>query len=276
MIAAALLTLREGLEAALVVGIVLGYLRKIRRLDRQGYVWIGVAASVVASLILAIGLQRTGAQLEGPAEEIFEGTTMLLAVGVLTYMIFWMRYQARFIRVALEREVQVAVSQGHNWALAGLSFVVVLREGVETVLFLTAAAFVAGGLETLWGGLLGLSIAITIGALLYATTVRLPVQRFFDVTSVLLLLFAAGLLAHGIHEFQEAGLLPFLVEEAWNTAHLLDESSFLGSVLKALFGYNANPSLLEVLGYLGYWVVVLSSVRWWIDRMALQLDRVQS
>ncbi|MBI3287248.1 MAG: FTR1 family protein [Chloroflexi bacterium] len=276
MIAAALLTLREGLEAALVVGIVLGYLRKIRRLDRQGYVWIGVAAAVVASLILAIGLQRTGAQLEGPAEEIFEGTTMLLAVGVLTYMIFWMRYQARFIRVALEREVQVAVSQGHNWALAGLSFVVVLREGVETVLFLTAAAFVAGGLETVWGSLLGLSIAITIGALLYATTVRLPVQRFFDVTSVLLLLFAAGLLAHGIHEFQEAGLLPFLVEEAWNTAHLLDESSFWGSVLKALFGYNANPSLLEVLGYLGYWVVVLSSVRWWIDRMALQLDRVQS
>ncbi len=271
MLAAGLITFREGLEAALIVGIVFGYLKKIARLGQQRYVWGGVIAAIVASVGVALGLQAIGAQFTGRAEEIFEGTTMFLAVGVLTWMIFWMRYQGRYIKVALERDVQVAVTAGQNWALFSLAFVAVFREGVETALFLSAAAFVSAAANTFWGGLLGLGVALLVGYLIFATTVRLDFKRFFDATSLLLLLFAAGLLAHGVHEFQEAGLIPVIVEHLWDSNHILDENSTLGSILKAMFGYNGNPSLLEVSSYLGYWVVVLSSVRWWMRRVGVRL-----
>ena len=189
MLAAGLITFREGLEAALIVGIVLGYLKKIGRLDRQGYLWVGVVAAALVSLGVALGLQAIGAQFTGRAEEIFEGATMFLAVGVLTWMIFWMRYQGRYIKVALERDVEVAVTSGQNWALFGLAFIAVFREGVETALFLSAAAYASAATDTFWGGLLGLGVALLVGYLIFATTVRLDVRRFFDVTSVLLLLF---------------------------------------------------------------------------------------
>lgn len=270
MLAAGLITFREGLEAALIIGIVLGYLKKIGRLDRQSYVWGGAIAAVITSLGVALGLQLVGARFTGRGEVIFEGTAMLLATAVLTYMIFWMRYQGRFIKVALERDVRVAITSGQNWALAGLAFIAVFREGVEMALFLSAAAFVTAAGEALWGGLLGLVVAIAVGWLVFATTVRLNVQRFFDLTSVLLLLFAAGLLAHGIHEFQEAGLIPVIVEHLWDTNHILEEKSTLGSTLKALFGYNGNPSLLEVVAYWGYWAVVVTGVRWWTQRLAMR------
>jgi high-affinity iron transporter len=270
MLVAGLITFREGLEAALIVGIVLGYLKKIGRLDRVGYVWGGVMAATVGSLGVALGLQAIGAQFTGRAEEIIEGTTMFLAVGVLTWMIFWMRYQGRYIKVALERDVQVAVTAGQNWVLFGLAFVAVFREGVETALFFSAAAFVSAA-NTLWGGLLGLGVALLVGYLIFATAVRLDVKRFFDATSVLLLLFAAGLLAHGVHEFQEAGLIPVMIEHLWDINHILNEKSMLGSILKFLLGYNGNPSLLEVASYLGYWMVVLSSARWWMKRVGLRL-----
>lgn len=267
MLATGLITFREGLEAALIVGIVLGYLKKIGHLDRQGYLWGGVIAAAIASLGVALGLQAIGAQFRGRAEEIFEGTTMFLAVGVLTWMIFWMRYQGRYIKVALEQDVQVAVTAGQNWALFGLAFIAVFREGVETALFLSAAAFVSAAANTLWGGLLGLGAALLVGYLIFATAVRLDVKRFFDVTSVLLLLFAAGLLAHGVHEFQEAGLIPVIVEHVWDINPILDEKSALGSIANSLLGYNGNPSLIEVLSYVGYYLIVLSTVRWWVRRV---------
>jgi high-affinity iron transporter len=142
----------------------------------------------------------------------------------------------------------------------------VFREGVETALFLSAAAFASPGEGTLAGALLGLAVAALLGYLVYASTVRLNVRAFFNVTSVLLLLFAAGLLSHGIHEFQEAGLLPTLNSQVWDTNQLLDEASPAGELLKALFGYNSNPSLEEVAGYLAYWAVTLLGVRWWMQR----------
>lgn len=271
MLAAGLITFREGLEAALIVGIVLGYLKKIGRLDRQGHLWGGVIAAAIASLGVALGLQAIGAQFTGRGEEIFEGATMLLAVGVLTWMIFWMRYQGRYIKVALERDLQVAVTAGENWALFSLAFIAVFREGVETALFLSAAAFASAATSTFWGGLLGLGVALLVGYLIFATAVRLDLKRFFDATSVLLLLFAAGLLAQGVHEFQEAGLIPAIVEHLWDINHILNENSPLGSILKSLLGYNGNPSLLEVSSYLGYWVMVLSLVKWWMKRVGGRL-----
>lgn len=267
MFASALITLREGLEAALIVGVVLAYLGKIGRPDRRGAVWGGVAAALAASIVLAVALQALGARFEGRAEQIFEGTTMFLAVVVLTYMIFWMRGQGHRLRGTLEGEVGAAVSGGQGWALAGLAFFAVFREGVETALFLSAAGMAAEGARILWGGLLGLAAAVILGWLIFNTTANIPLRRFFDVTSLLLLLFAAGLLAHGVHEFQEAGLLPSWVAPVWDINPVLPESSLVGSFMKALFGYNGDPSLLEVTSYLAYWVAVLLGVRWWVRRL---------
>jgi len=266
MLASALITLREGLEAALIVGVVLVYLRKIGRLDRQASVWGGVVAALMASVAVAIVLQILGAEFEGRAEEIFEGITMFLAVAVLTYMIFWMRSQGHQLRSGLEHDVRTAVSGGQGWALAGLAFFAVFREGVETVLFLSAAGFAADGSSVLWGGLAGLAVAVVLGWLIFNTTAQIPLRSFFNVTSLLLLFFAAGLMAHGVHEFQEAGLLPTFIAPVWDINSILPEKSLVGSFLKALFGYNGNPSLLEVFSYLVYWVAVLGAVHWWLER----------
>ncbi len=265
MIAAALITLREGLEAALIVGIVLGYLRRIEHRSGRRYVWLGVFGASVISVAAAAVIQSIGLELDGRAEELFEGTTMILAVAVLTWMIFWMRYQGRLIKSSLEHDVQAAVDSGRNRGLVAVAFIAVLREGIETALFLSAATFADGGQGTLAGAVGGLAVALAIGYLVYATTTRLNVRVFFNVTSVLLLLFAAGLLAHGVHEFQEAGVLPTLNAELWDTNHLLNEQSPTGEFLKALFGYNGNPSFEEVAAYVIYWVAALLGLRWWMQ-----------
>jgi high-affinity iron transporter len=272
MLSAILITFREGLEAALIVGIVIGYLVKIGQRDQIKTAWAGVAAAALMSALIAWGITAVGAELEGRAEEIFEGTTMFLAVLVLTWMIFWMRSQARFLKQSLEKEVHTAVASGAAWALFGLTFIAVFREGVETALFLGASAFIADGASTLIGAVIGLAAASVVGYLLYASTVRLNVRLFFNVTSVLLLFFAAGLLAHGVHEYQEAGLLPATIEHVWDINFVLNETSTLGEIMKALFGYNGNPSLLEVLSYAAYWVLTLFGVRWWVERRAARIS----
>jgi high-affinity iron transporter len=261
MIAALLITLREGLESALIVGIVLGVLRKLGRMDRSKPVWIGVAAAVVASIVAGLALNALGVAFEGRGEEIFEGAAMLLAAGVLTWMIFWMQRQGRNVQAELESDVRQAVTVGSAWALFSLAFVAVLREGIETALFLTAAAFSATPAETLVGGTLGLTIAVILGWLVFAAGKRLDVRAFFRVTSVLLILFAAGLLAHGVHELQEAALLPTLVEHVWDVNFILDENSTIGAFLQALFGYNGNPSLLEMISYVAYFVIIYVATR---------------
>jgi high-affinity iron transporter len=270
MLTAAMIGFREGLEAALIVGIVVGYLVKTGQGARVRVAWAGVAAAVAASTLLAFGLNLVGARLEGPAEQLFEGATMLLAVLVLTGMIFWMRTQSRFLKASLEHELKAAVTSGAALTLFGVAFMAVFREGVETALLLAAAAFANDGLGTLIGAVLGLGAAVVTGWLLYRATLRLNLRVFFSVTSLLLLFFAAGLFAHAIHEFQEAGLLPIIIEHVWNLNPLLNEGSALGQILTALFGYNGDPSLLEVSGYAGYWVAVLLGGRWWVNRRAAQ------
>ena len=268
MLAAFVITLREGLEIALVVGIVLGYLAKVARREQSLYAWMGVIAASVASAMLAIGMRVFGAELEEPSEQIFEGTTMLLAVAVLTWMVFWMRSQARFFQARLEQQIQVAVTRQQNWGLFALTFIAVFREGVETALFLAANAFAADAGQTLVGALLGLAVASAAGALIYASARRVNLRLFFDITSVFILLFAAGLLAHAVHEFQEIGWLPILTAMAWDTRWLLTNQSFVGSLLRSLVGYNAQPSLLEVASYAGYWLIVLQAIRWWTQKLS--------
>jgi len=262
MLASALITFREGLEAALIVGIVLGYLKKTGHLEQQRRVWWGVLAAAAVSLAAALGLQALGARLEGRAEQLFEGITMLLAAGVLTWMIFWMQTQGRRIQGQLEADVQRAVAGGSGWALFSLAFLAAVREGIETALFLSAAVFASSPVQTLVGGLLGLAVAVAVGWLIFAASLRLDVRGFFWVTGLLLLFVSAGLVAQGVHELQEAAVLPAIIEHVWDTNPVLDEKSALGSILKSLFGYNGNPSLLEVLSYAGYCLVVgLATIR---------------
>jgi high-affinity iron transporter len=256
MVASLLIALREGLEAALIVGIVLGILRKLGHTGRSRSVWAGVLVAVAVSFVIGLALNALGVALEGRGEAIFEGVAMLLAAGVLTWMIFWMQRQGRRVQTELESDVRQAVAAGSAWALFGLAFVAVVREGIETALFLTAAAFSATPAQTLIGGALGLAVAVALGWLMFAAGRRLNVRAFFGVTGVLLILFAAGLLAQGVHELEEAALLPPLVEHVWDVNPLLDEGGAVGTFLRALFGYNGDPSLLEVMAYSGYLVVV--------------------
>jgi high-affinity iron transporter len=266
MIPAALITFREGLEAALIVGILLGYVRTTGRLLDLRPLWIGVGLAIAASTALAVAIRSVGLELEGAAEATFEGLTMFIAAGLLTWMIFWMQVSARDVKSALERDVEKAIGRGQRWGLASVAFVAVFREGVETALFVAAAAFAARGAPTLAGALFGLLSAAVAGYLVYSTTARLDLKSFFNVTSALLLLFAAGLLAHGVSELQEAAVLPTLVGHVWDSSALLDGSSLLGQLMNALVGYNASPSLLEVITYWAYWALAIFGVRRWIDQ----------
>lgn len=271
MVSALLISLREGLEAALIVGIVLGCLGKTGNRRSMVYGWAGVVVAVAASAIVAIAMRFIGAELETPVEQIFEGSTMLLAVAVLTWMLFWMRYQSGSLKADLEHQVQCAVTTKQGWGIFALAFLAVFREGLETALFLAANAFAADGATTLVGALAGLALAAGAGVLIYLYAVRLNLGLFFNVTSFLLIIFAAGMFARGIHEYQEIGLLPFFNGIAWDTKALLDNESLVGDILRSLVGYNDQPSVLEVLTYVGYWVVVLQAVRWWSQRAATRL-----
>lgn len=256
MLPAFLLSLREGLEAALIIGIVLGALRKMNRSQLTPAVWYGAISAAVLSLAVALVIYSFGASLEGAAEEIFEGITMLLAAVVLTWMIFWMQRQSRSIKSDLEEDVRLAVGRTGKQALFGLAFFAVVREGVELALFLTATALATDARFNLIGAVLGLAAAIGLGWAIFTSTIRLNLRSFFMITSVLLILFAGGLVAHAVHEFNEVGWIPSIVEHVWDMNHIIDESSTFGSLLAALFGYNGNPSLTEVLAYAGYFIAI--------------------
>jgi high-affinity iron transporter len=276
-----LLSLREGLEAALIIGIVLGAVNKIRRNDLSPAVWLGTLSAVIVSILTAVLLTRFGMSLEGRAEEIFEGITMLIAAGILTWMIFWMGKQARFLKGELEAGVNKAAASTGKRAMFWLAFVAVVREGIELAIFITAAFFAGDPgqvstniIQTLAGTILGLGTAALLGWTLFATTVRLDLRRFFQVTGILLILFAAGLVAHGVHEFNEAGLIPAVVEHVWDVNMILDENSVAGQLLKTLFGYNGNPSLTEIISYFTYLIVV--SIFWKRDNSAPVKSTAQS
>jgi high-affinity iron transporter len=267
-----LLSLREGLEAALVIGIVLGALRKFNHAHLSPIVWTGAAAAGAASVATALVLNLLGTSLTGPPEMIFEGTTLFLAAAVLTWMIFWMSRQSRNIKGELETGVRRATSQSGKSALFFLAFISVLREGVELALFLTASALATSQHQTVLGALLGLAGAAVLGWALFATTLHLNLKRFFQITGVLLILFAAGLVASGMHEFIEIGWIPAVIDHVWNLNPLLNENSTVGQILKTLFGYNANPSLTEVLAYVAYFAAIGFS----LHRAAASLPAVEA
>ncbi len=261
MLPSYLLSLREGIEIALIIGIVLGALRKVHHEEMTPAVWYGVISATVVSIITGVVLTMFGLSLESPAEQIFEGITMVIAAGVLTWMIFWMRQQSRNMKSEIEAGVHQATQQMGSRALFTLAFFAVVREGIELAIFLTATAFTSDAVQTISGAALGLGTAALLGWSLFATTVKLDLRRFFQVTGFLLILFAAGLFAHAIHEFNEIGWVPAIIEHVWDVNFIIDETSMVGTTLKALFGYNGNPSLTEVIAYLAYFAGILTALR---------------
>jgi high-affinity iron transporter len=258
--AAFVIALREGIEAALIVSIVLAYLKQLGRTDRSHLVWWGTGLAVALSAIVGTIIFSVGAEFEGTAEEVFEGLVTLTAVGVLTWMIFWMRRQGARIKSELQQKVDTALTAG-GLALAAIAFFAVLREGVETALFLFAAAegtAVEGGGVTaqLLGAMLGLGLAVVLGVLLYRGGIRMNLRTFFKVTGVILIVVAAGLFAYSVHELQEAGWLPFLESPAFDLSATLPDDEGIGAVLRGLVGYNADPGVLEVVAWATYLVVV--------------------
>lgn len=256
MLPSFLLAFREGLEAALIIGIVLGVLHRLHRHELKPIVWRGAGLAALLSLGVGFGLNLVGAKFEGQAEEAFEGVLMLLAAGVLTWMILWMQRQGNQIRREIENKTREAALKAGRGALFFLAFLAIFREGVELALFLLAASLTSGWANTIIGGFLGLGGAITLGWILFASTRRLDVRRFFQVTSILLILFAAGLVGLGVHELNEAGWIPPVIEHVYDVNFLLDETTPLGLILRALFGYNANPSLTELVAYAGYFIIL--------------------
>lgn len=262
MFPAFILTLREGLEAALIIGIVLGVLSKIERPDLKPVVWMGAGAALVVSILLAGGLTLMDIALEGRAEKLFEGVMMLSAAAMLTWMIFWMAQYGRYLSENLKTDVRASIKTGSKWALFTLAFFAVAREGAELALLLTATSLTAGMMATIVGAGLGLAVSFSLAWLLLSSLVKLNVRLFFQITNVLLILFAAGLVAYGVHELNEALIIPSIIEHVWDINWLLDENSTIGQTLKILFGYNGNPSLTEVMAYIGYLAFVVAGLQY--------------
>ncbi len=270
MIASFIIAFRETLEAALVAGIVLGLLRKMNQKRFFKIVFIGVGTGILTSIVAAFLFNALVNGFEGVEGMVFEGVTMFVGAALLTTMIFWMMRQSHIsgeIREKVNREMEKSSSAG----LFMVVFVAILREGIETVLFLSAANFVSEE-NNLWGAIIGIGVAVILGYLIYAGTIKLNLKKFFTITSLLLVLFAAGLVAYGTHELVEVaeynGFVNPLLTTVWNinppmnldgTYPLLHDKGAIGSLLKGLFGYNGDPALIEVLLYCTYLVAVLST-----------------
>jgi high-affinity iron transporter len=250
-----LIMLREGLEMALIVAIVLAYLRQTGRRDEFRTVWAGTVAAVAISIVAGVVVFVAVGELEGRSEEIVEGLTAFAAAGLLTWMVFWMRRQARLIKSALHTKIDVALAAGSEMAIAGVAFFAVLREGLETVLFLLGSSVgEERALERAVGGFAGVLVAVLAGYLIYTGSRKINLRSFFKITGFFVLVFAAGLVAKAIHEFQEAALFGTVNEHLWTiSAGVLDpDASRLGEFLKGLFGWNPSPSLEMVAAYFAY------------------------
>ncbi len=252
MIAGALITIREGLEAFLIVGILLGYLTKTKRIQFNIHVWIGAVAALIVSALLAIIFQYMAFQFEGTSAEIFEVVVAMLAVGVLTWMVLWMQRQSRGVKGELEQKADEAISSGQAFALGSLAFVSVLREGVETALFLSAMLVTSRDMLLFPGAILGLVIAAAITYLLFRSAVRLNLRNFFVVTGIFLILIAAGLIGHSVMALQDIGWLPIGTTIAWNLQAIISNDGLAGRLLHAFFGYEAAPTFLMVVAYALY------------------------
>jgi high-affinity iron transporter len=252
-----LIGLREGLEASLVVGILVAYLVKSGNGHRLRPIWGGIALAIGISLAFGALLQFTSAELSFKAQEAFGGFASLLAVAFVTWMVFWMRRTARFLKTELHGRLDTALTLG-PLALALTAFVAVGREGLETALFLWAAVQSAEQSATpITGAVLGLLTAVALGYLLYQRAVHLNLKTFFTWTGAGLIIVAAGVFAYGVHDLQEAGILPGLNTLAFDVSEQVPPSSWYGTLLKGIFNFSPKTSVLEAIAWVSYVVPVL-------------------
>jgi high-affinity iron transporter len=263
MIPTFVITLREGVEASLIIGIIAAFLVKEGRRDAMRQMWLGIAVAVVLCIGVAVGLEVVGQQLPQKQQEALETVVGLIAVSAVTYMIVWMRRHARGIKAQLEGEAASALATGSTLALVGMAFLAVLREGFETSVFLLAAfqdstdTTAAGA-----GAILGLVAAIAIGLGLYRGGVRINLTRFFRVTGIVLVFVAAGLLASAAHTAHEAGWINGLQGQAIDLGWLVQPGTVSGSLLTGMLGLQPSPTVIEAILYLGYAIPVAAYVLW--------------
>ncbi|WP_237477926.1 iron uptake transporter permease EfeU [Lichenibacterium dinghuense] len=263
MLVAYLIMLREGIEAALIVGIVAAYLKQTGRSRFMPAVWTGVA--VAAALCLALGIAMNAAEAEFPqkSQEFFEGAVALVAVGVLTSMVFWMKKAAKSIKAELHDSVEAALARSSGGGMGGgmglvlMAFFAVGREGLESVFFLLATFQQDLGWGPPAGALLGVLTAVGFGAAITYGGYRLDLRRFFTWTSALIVFVAAGLLSTALRSFHEAGLWNGLQGQAFDLSNVLPADGTLGTLLSGIFGYQDAPTVGEVLVYFAFLIPAL-------------------
>lgn len=259
MLANFLIGLREGLEAALVVGILVAYLVRMGRRDLLPALWTGVAAAVGISLAFGALLTFGPSGLSDEAQEAIGGSLSILAVGLVTWMIFWMARTARHLKGDLQHQLDGAVVAGGRAVLV-IALLAVGREGLETALFLWASAQAAGRTSAgpLAGATVGLAVAAVLGWALAKGSIRLDLRRFFGWTGMFLVVIAAGVLSYGVHDLQEAGILPGIGSLAFDVSHAVPPTSWYGSLLKGVFNFSAETTWLQAAVWLAYVVPVMT------------------
>lgn len=253
-----LIGLREGLEASLVVSILVAYLVRTGRQGFLRYVWAGVGVAVALSVAVGAVLELTSASMSFEAQEAFGGLMSIVAVGFVTWMIFWMKRASRTIARELQGRLDTAVAVGGT-AVVLMSFIAVAREGLETSVFFWTAAKAA---ESTWtpvlGFSLGLATAVLLGVALYRSAVSIDLGAFFRWTGLLLIFVAAGVLAYGIHDLQEAGWLPGLTNLAFDVSEQVPPSSWYGTLLKGIFNFSSETTVLQGIAWIAYVVPCLA------------------
>lgn len=257
MLSTFLIALREGLEAALIVGILVAYIVKTDRKKLLPAIWTGVSIALIASFALGGFLSFTSAELSDRGEQFFAGTTSFLAVGLVTWMVFWMKRAARTLRDELHGKVDNALTAGPI-ALAAAAFFAVAREGLETSLFVYTNFRTVDTTPGATAGLiLGLAFSVILGYLIYKRSIKLNLSKFFTVTGVALIIVAAGVLSYGIHEYQELGWLPGESSYAWDISSWMAKDSIPGTLLGGTIGFDVNTSWVQLILWASYLGLVL-------------------
>jgi high-affinity iron transporter len=249
-----LIGLREGLEAALVVGILVAYLVKTGRRDKLVPIWLGVGVAIGLSLGFGAILTYGSSTMTFEAQEAFGGILSIIAVVFVTWMVFWMKRTARSIKGELQGKVDAALAMGAV-ALTFTATIAVGREGLETALFLwTNIQATGSSAQPIFGAVLGLATAVVLGYLIYRQAIAINLAKFFTITGALLIVVAAGVLAYGFHDLQEAGILPGLSNTAYDISSWYSASSWYGTLFKGLFNFSPYPTVLEVVVWFAYLV----------------------
>lgn len=263
MLATFVIGLREGVEAALIVGIIAAFLLKAGRRDALRQMWIGVGVALALCLAVGIGLQVAGSELPDRQQETLETFVALIAAAMVTFMIAWMRRHARGLKGELERGAASALAEGSTLALVGMAFFAVLREGFETAVFLVAAfQQSADATSGMIGAVLGIAASVALGWALFRGGVRINLSRFFRATGLVLVLVAAGLVAAAVHTAAEADLVTFLPSRAFDLSWLVSPGSVQASLLTGMFGLRPEPTVGEVVAWLAYAIPVGLFVTW--------------